>query len=128
MSRPLNRAHAYKSKEWLEMREHHLKIERYCRYCAELNMITRATHVDHVKPHRGDPELFLDKNNLQSLCGICHNAAKLKEETYGHAIGCDLDGWPRNERSLWNSGKLETTVKKPRVPQKRFRQKNPGWD
>ena len=33
-----------------------------------------ATCVDHIQPHRGDPELFWDQNNWQSACKSCHNA------------------------------------------------------
>jgi 5-methylcytosine-specific restriction protein A len=32
-----------------------------------------ATRVDHIKPHRGDQELFWDPTNHQPLCERCHN-------------------------------------------------------
>lgn len=28
--------------------------------------------VDHIVPHRGDPQLFWDRANLQGLCHTCH--------------------------------------------------------
>ena len=38
-------------------------------------LVTRATHVDHVKPHKGDWNLFC-LGELQSLCASCHNSRK----------------------------------------------------
>ena len=29
--------------------------------------------VDHIQPHRGDPALFWDRDNLQTLCKPCHD-------------------------------------------------------
>ena len=29
--------------------------------------------VDHIIPHRGDPELFWDRSNWQALCKNCHD-------------------------------------------------------
>ncbi len=40
---------------------------------------------DHIRPHRGDPDLFWDEGNLQCLCAPCHNSAKQKEERAGGA-------------------------------------------
>lgn len=31
-----------------------------------------ATVVDHKRPHRGDLQLFWDRNNWQGLCEDCH--------------------------------------------------------
>ena len=33
-----------------------------------------STTVDHIKPHRADPNLFWDQNNWQALCKPCHDA------------------------------------------------------
>ncbi len=40
--------------------------------CADRGYSTRATHVDHVRPYRGDRVLFDDDANLQGLCAACH--------------------------------------------------------
>jgi 5-methylcytosine-specific restriction protein A len=40
----------------------------------------RGLHVDHIVPHRGDPVLFKDLNNLQYLCHGCHSAKTLREQ------------------------------------------------
>ena len=36
-------------------------------------MLTPATVVDHVIPHRGDRKLFWDEQNWQPLCKECHD-------------------------------------------------------
>lgn len=28
--------------------------------------------LDHIEPHRGDPALFYDRNNVQDVCEPCH--------------------------------------------------------
>jgi 5-methylcytosine-specific restriction enzyme A len=40
--------------------------------CAELGIVTDATQVDHVVPHRGNDDLFWDEQgNWQALCATC---------------------------------------------------------
>jgi 5-methylcytosine-specific restriction protein A len=41
--------------------------------CDDDGRTTPATLVDHIVPHRGDPTLFNDDTNLQSLCDACHS-------------------------------------------------------
>ena len=38
---------------------------------------------DHRIPHRGDPALFWDRENLWCLCASCHSSAKQAEERAG---------------------------------------------
>ena len=40
--------------------------------CYERGIVTPATEIDHVVPHRGDPSLFWDERNWQSVCAACH--------------------------------------------------------
>ena len=42
--------------------------------CHDAGRATVAVAVDHVTPHRGDPALFWDVANWQSLCRSCHSA------------------------------------------------------
>ena len=56
-----------------QLRPEQLLREPFCRECAKRGWRTRATVVDHMRPHRGDWELFTDRNNLQSLCKRCHD-------------------------------------------------------
>jgi len=41
--------------------------------CMTEGRYTRATVVDHIKPHRGDRELFWDQSNWQALCKAHHD-------------------------------------------------------
>jgi 5-methylcytosine-specific restriction protein A len=42
--------------------------------CHDEGRVELATVVDHVTPHRGDPELFWDiEGNWQPLCKACHD-------------------------------------------------------
>ena len=65
-----------------ELRPEQLMREPFCRMC--LAMVpparTRATVVDHVIPHRGDWQLFVDANNHQSLCKHHHDQKTAKEQ------------------------------------------------
>ena len=53
--------------------------EPFCRECARRGVRTWATVVDHVVPHRGDWQLFIDPANHQSLCERCHNRKTARE-------------------------------------------------
>ncbi len=61
------------------LRPGQLLREPFCRECAKRGYRVRATEVDHIKPHRGDWALFIDPNNLQSLCHACHSAKTMAE-------------------------------------------------
>ena len=61
-----------------------------------------ATVVDHIKPPGGDPVLFLDQDNWQSLCGTCHNEVKQAEERSGVIRGADADGLPLDPSHHWH--------------------------
>jgi 5-methylcytosine-specific restriction protein A len=39
---------------------------------------------DHRTPHRGDPRLFWDPENLQTLCKPCHDTRKQAAERRAH--------------------------------------------
>ncbi|TPW30330.1 HNH endonuclease, partial [Martelella alba] len=43
-----------------------------------------AVVVDHIRPHRGNDDLFWDRANWQPLCRHCHNSAKQAEERAKH--------------------------------------------
>ena len=44
-----------------------------CAECQRHGRVTAATVVDHIIPHRGNMELFWDRDNWDSLCAPCHN-------------------------------------------------------
>ena len=41
--------------------------------------LVAASEVDHIIPHRGDPDLFWDEANLQALCKSCHSRKTMME-------------------------------------------------
>ncbi|RYD71676.1 MAG: HNH endonuclease, partial [Verrucomicrobiaceae bacterium] len=43
---------------WRRAREGFLKAHPLCVHCELEDMVTVATVVDHIKPHRGDKDLF----------------------------------------------------------------------
>jgi len=69
----------------------------FCRICYaggfdpppgdRVRIITRARVVDHIVPHRGDPVLFWDEANWQSLCDErgfnCHGKKTAAETGFG---------------------------------------------
>lgn len=69
--------------------------------CAKANKITAATVVDHIKKHEGDIVLFLDAENLQSLCKLHHDSSKQKQEKTGIEHGCDPSGMPIDSNHHW---------------------------
>lgn len=77
------RQKAYQNKNWKTLRESHLKRHPLCEVCLEKGVVTPAGQVHHkVSPFsrgRIDWELFLDDNNLESICPTCH-ALKHQEE------------------------------------------------
>lgn len=55
---------------WRRMRAMFLADPRNA-ICAECKRAS-ANVVDHIVPHRGDPELYEDTSNWQGLCIPCH--------------------------------------------------------
>jgi 5-methylcytosine-specific restriction endonuclease McrA len=100
--RPSQAARGYDS-EWRKMRLEFLKRHPRCMLCAKYDVRRPATVVDHIRPHRGDMQLFRAPNNLQALCASCHSSWKQSIERGGKPRGpkgCGEDGW-----SYWRNGK-----------------------
>ncbi len=85
-------AHLYNARSWRKRRTEQLRREPLCRYCARLGRVTEATVADHIEPHRGDLVKFAGP--LQSLCKLCHDSVKAREEGGSPLIGVDAEGWP----------------------------------
>ena len=77
-SRPYKKL--YNSSRWQDLRRYVLNKQPLCVECLKNNRITPATVVDHIKPHKGNEDLFYDINNLQSLCKSCHDRKTAKED------------------------------------------------
>lgn len=62
-----------------DLRPNQLLHEPYCRECARKGFRVAAEVVDHITPHQGVWRLFVDRNNLQSLCKHCHDLKTSQE-------------------------------------------------
>ena len=65
----------YQTAKWKRMRKYHLYKNSVCEVCE----IAENLQVDHVIDHKGDPELFYNWDNLQTLC-IVHHSQKTGRE------------------------------------------------
>jgi 5-methylcytosine-specific restriction protein A len=52
----------------------------FCETCLKNGRHTPSEVVDHIIPHKGDPNLFWDVENWQGLCVVCHNIKSAKEK------------------------------------------------
>lgn len=70
----------YKTSEWQALRAEVLFDAMYT--CARCGGVGRSRDLvaDHIRPHRGDRDLFFQRANLQCLCAGCHNSYKQREE------------------------------------------------
>lgn len=64
---------------WVRARKQYLMEHPLCAMCGK-----PATDVDHIVPHRGDRQLFWNRNNWQSLCHECHSRKTLTEVARTH--------------------------------------------
>ena len=51
-----------------------------CAICLKSGRVTASAVVDHIKPHKGDYELFWDPKNHQGACKPCHDSKTAKED------------------------------------------------
>lgn len=92
----------YDTVQWRKLRLAHLAYEPLCRMCERMGRVTAGNTVDHIKPHKGDIELFFDADNLQTLCTPCHSALKQMEEIHGYSQAVDINGVPFDPKHPWN--------------------------
>lgn len=72
--RPNARQRGY-TREWERESKAFLSELPNCRRCG-----APAALVDHIRPHKGDQQLFWNRDNWQPLCRPCHNSAKQSQE------------------------------------------------
>lgn len=48
--------------------------------CTQQQRLEPATCTDHIVPHGGDPVLFWDPSNHQSLCASCHSRKTVRDD------------------------------------------------
>ena len=69
----------YHSSEWRAVRLQVLERDRYlCQPCKRAGRITPAKTVDHIEPLRTNWSRRLDLDNLETICGQCHNAKHIE--------------------------------------------------
>lgn len=83
----------YDHRRWRKRAKAQLQAEPLCRMCAVEGRVMAAQVADHIKPHRGDYQLFWF-GELQSLCEACHNRTKRQLELIGFTKDVGLDGLP----------------------------------
>ncbi len=67
---------------WQRLSKAYLRAHPLCAACEKEGRYTKATVVDHITPHRGDPELFWDQNNWQPLCKHHHDVKTRTEDQF----------------------------------------------
>lgn len=75
-NRPVHLTQLYSSYRWRKARATYLSRHRFCVNPHGLHrsiVPVVADRIDHILRHRGDPLLFWDQSNWQSLCTPCHN-------------------------------------------------------
>ena len=69
---------------WRDLRWSVLEAAMFtCEWCGRIEPDTSKLVADHKEPHRGDPDLFWDRENLQCLCAPCHSSRKQRLEARG---------------------------------------------
>ena len=54
---------------WQKARQEYLNGHPLCAECAKRGVFTKATVVDHIRPHRGDFTLFWDRDMTENKDG-----------------------------------------------------------
>lgn len=91
----------YADRKWRRLRKQFLEENPLCWYCQQSGRLTVATVVDHIRPHRGDLNLFWDVRNLRPSCKQCHDAAAQNKDMHGFFGGVGEDGLPLDKDHPW---------------------------
>ena len=62
------------------LRQQVLDRDPLCVMCLKENKVTVATEADHIEPHGGDYDKFVDIEGCQGLCKACHSAKTMREQ------------------------------------------------
>lgn len=82
--RPSSNDRGYNSR-WRKARVLFLRDNPLCEECKKQGRYTPATVVDHIRPHKGNKDLFWDCDNWQALCKQCHDRKTATEDGgFGH--------------------------------------------
>jgi 5-methylcytosine-specific restriction protein A len=78
-----------------------LRKQPLCERCLKEGKIVPATVAHHIKPHKGNEQLFFDPDNLASSCKPCHDGIEQSIERLGYEKGCDVEGRPLDPCHPW---------------------------
>ena len=67
---------------WQSARKKYLEAHPLCVECLKEGRYVKATDIDHVRAHRGDPKLFWDQSNWQALCHRHHSIKTRREDMH----------------------------------------------
>ena len=100
-TRRLSSAKRGYDKDWLKVREKHLRINPFCTVCGE-----RGNEVDHIKSIEEAPDLRLEPSNLRTLCKRHHSRRTVYDQGWhkGKTIRKEAspDGMPTDPNHPWN--------------------------
>lgn len=65
---------------WSRASKAFLAAHPLCAECQRHGILTPATEVDHIVPHKGNKQLFWDESNWQALCHECHSRKTVRED------------------------------------------------
>lgn len=108
--------HLYRDKRWYRLRQMALSRDQYrCARCqvlcvtgARYKQDRRLANVNHRRAHKGDPMLFYDLDNLETVCQGCHSKLIQKQERSGYHSAIGEDGWPLDPDHPINRFETET--------------------
>lgn len=93
--------HLYKGRVWATLRKRtFVRDLAQCQMCRQAVKLHASNgdpyqmHCDHITPHKGDPALFFDPDNLRTLCAQCHNGHAQAEDRGFKRQAIGADGWP----------------------------------
>jgi len=99
----------YQTKQWRVLRERVLLRDSFkCQHKGCGAFLKRGrTHqhsavIHHLKPHKGDLDLFFDIDNLQAVCWSCHSGDIQSIDARGKATQIGEAGWPTDGRGWSN--------------------------
>lgn len=66
--------------QWKKVRANYLMLNPLCVECDKYGLLEPATVVDHIRPHKGNLDLFWNESNYQPLCKSCHDRKTATED------------------------------------------------
>jgi 5-methylcytosine-specific restriction enzyme A len=94
----------YDTTRWRKESAEFKRDNPVCVFCQRQGKASPVQVVDHIKPHKGDEDLFWDQDNWQPLCKHCHDVLKQTKERRGLMPGHGLDGLPIDGDHPWLAG------------------------